>query len=426
MTMTPEEMYAKIKEVNARLLAGEPGNITTNKNGERVETGYDAQAIIDTMNDVLMGHWGYKELSNELKEGKASYYAVSQVEFWLEGIEFRPTAWSLGRNPGDEGDARKSGQTGAMKKAASQHSIGNRAYLGLLEGLVAPPEKTAAERAAEIRAAKEQKEREKKNPTATPLPAKLTKIVASPAPVLHNVPPPVAASVPAPQVQVQVQEEEQEEQPLTAEELKEEQDIDALDTIFKSLTALQKSWLKESIFRANKTMPQDIGQAIEQGHITTLLTHAKQWIGRTSIKQQQDLPKYIEVLGQLAVDRLSMRLFRQAPGLLSYGLTDKLILTLYEALFPVNLALQVDPQLEMLSALYPGCKSALDLIYNPDFTNDAPEMYLTSLIAKAKENPLALSQAFQSKYAKSLHRYQIVLSSQGNDADPSSVASSRV
>lgn len=125
-------MKSKVEAVNKLLLAGEPGNITTDEHAGY--TGYKPQAIIDAMNEVFFGEWGFSEVGSEIMPGDKGGLAVAQVQVWLAGIEFKPTSWGQNRvTRGDVGDARKGAQTDAIKKALSYFSIGNRAYQGLLE-----------------------------------------------------------------------------------------------------------------------------------------------------------------------------------------------------------------------------------------------------------------------------------------------------
>lgn len=130
----------KIKAVNAILKKGEPENISVDPYTKY--TGYSPQYIVDAMNAVMFGEWGFIEISNDLvdknDEGKPQM-AVAQVEVYIkneDGIDavyFRPRAYGQSRvTRGDFGDARKGAQTDAIKKALSYFSIGNRAYHGKL------------------------------------------------------------------------------------------------------------------------------------------------------------------------------------------------------------------------------------------------------------------------------------------------------
>jgi hypothetical protein len=125
----------KVRKVNALLLKGEPNNITVDSYSNY--TGYSPQYIIDAMNAVMFGEWGFEEMSNQLVDkddsGKPGL-AIAQVSVWLSGVEFRPKAYGQSRvTRGDFGDAQKGAQTDAIKKALSYFSIGNRAYHGKLE-----------------------------------------------------------------------------------------------------------------------------------------------------------------------------------------------------------------------------------------------------------------------------------------------------
>ena len=132
--MTQSNEVANLIEiVNSLLFEGEPGNISEDTYNHY--TGYKPQAVIDAMNQGFgIGQWGFKELSSEISGDEKATLAVSQVEVWLAGIDFRPSGWGQARvTKGDLGDARKGAQTDAIKKSLSYFSIGNRAYQGLLK-----------------------------------------------------------------------------------------------------------------------------------------------------------------------------------------------------------------------------------------------------------------------------------------------------
>jgi hypothetical protein len=128
-------MQDKIKKVNEMLKAGEPKNIT--KDVYSGYTGYSPQYVIDTMNQVMLGEWGFEEISNKFidkDENGKPVQAISQIKVWLSGIDFKPVAYGTAKIlRGSYGDAKKSAQTDALKKALSYFSIGNRAYHGLLK-----------------------------------------------------------------------------------------------------------------------------------------------------------------------------------------------------------------------------------------------------------------------------------------------------
>jgi hypothetical protein len=117
--------------VNALLEAGEPGNVSTDEHAGY--TGYKPQSVIDALNEVMWGEWGFEEISNEIIAGEKGGIAVAQVRVQLKGVDFQPTGYGQNRvTRGDIGDARKGAQTDAIKKTLSYFSIGNRAYHGLL------------------------------------------------------------------------------------------------------------------------------------------------------------------------------------------------------------------------------------------------------------------------------------------------------
>lgn len=130
-----EEIKNKVKEVNELLKKGEPGNVSFDSYSGY--SGYAPQHVIDTMNKVLFGEWGFEEVEthtvvNKTEKGE-SQLAVCRVKVWIKGIDFQPTAWGQSRiTKGDVGDGKKGAQTDAIKKALSYFSIGNRAYHGLL------------------------------------------------------------------------------------------------------------------------------------------------------------------------------------------------------------------------------------------------------------------------------------------------------
>jgi Rad52/22 family double-strand break repair protein len=125
-------MNELVRRVNELLQAGEPGNISVDTYSGY--SGYEPQAIVDAMNEVLWGKWGFAEISSELVETDKGPVAVCQVSVSLADNEFHPVGWGQNRvTKGDVGDARKGAQTDAIKKALSYFSIGNRAYHGLLQ-----------------------------------------------------------------------------------------------------------------------------------------------------------------------------------------------------------------------------------------------------------------------------------------------------
>ena len=132
-----EDLKAKVKEVNEVLKAGEPNNVSHDTYSGY--SGYAPQCVIDAMNAKLFGEWGFEEIethtvTSKSKDGNDTQLAVTKVQVYLKGIDFKPTAWGQSRiTKGDVGDGKKGAQTDAIKKALAYFSIGNRAYHGLLE-----------------------------------------------------------------------------------------------------------------------------------------------------------------------------------------------------------------------------------------------------------------------------------------------------
>lgn len=126
-----------INKINKLLEAGEPNNISVDNNAGY--SGYTPQAVMDALNEVLgMEMWGFDEISNKIEEVKSqngmSSIALANVKIWVGTKENYRVAYGQSRvTRGDLGDAMKGAQTDAIKKALSYFSIGNRAYLGLLD-----------------------------------------------------------------------------------------------------------------------------------------------------------------------------------------------------------------------------------------------------------------------------------------------------
>jgi hypothetical protein len=135
MQYSIKNMEENIKTINDLLKKGEPDNIS--KDASTGYVGYKPQSVIDAMNEVLFAKWGFTEISCEtIKDPQgAEYLIVAQCEVWIKDIEFKPRAYGQARiTRKDIGDAKKGAQTDAIKKALSYFSIGNRAYLGELQG----------------------------------------------------------------------------------------------------------------------------------------------------------------------------------------------------------------------------------------------------------------------------------------------------
>lgn len=124
----------KIKAVNEILEKGEKnGNFTADHKGY---TGYKPQYVIDAVNSQFCGEWDMEIIKNETyptinKKGETVKNAFVQIRLTLNGKKID----SVASHPilDDVGDAFKSAQTDAMKKAFAHFSIGNRAYHGLLK-----------------------------------------------------------------------------------------------------------------------------------------------------------------------------------------------------------------------------------------------------------------------------------------------------
>ena len=128
------EFKDKIKQVNDLLKKGEPNNFSSDHKGY---TGYKPQNIIDTINTEFCGGWSMIVIDKHTyqsgrtdKNGKPITEAFVHIRLTLN----EQTVDSMASHPitDDYGDAMKSAQTDAMKKAFAHFSIGNRAYYGLL------------------------------------------------------------------------------------------------------------------------------------------------------------------------------------------------------------------------------------------------------------------------------------------------------
>lgn len=124
----------KIKAVNEILKNGEnDGNFTADHKGY---TGYKPQYVIDAVNSQFCGEWDMEIVKMETypttnKKGETVKNAFVSVRLTLNDRKIDTVA----SHPilDDVGDAFKSAQTDAMKKAFAHFSIGNRAYHGLLK-----------------------------------------------------------------------------------------------------------------------------------------------------------------------------------------------------------------------------------------------------------------------------------------------------
>jgi len=122
-----------IKKINEILKAGEAkGNFSNDHKGY---SGYKPQSVIDAVNTELLGRWNLSVTTKETyptknKKGDDVKNAFVTIRLTI-GDSFID---SMASHPilDDVGDAFKSAQTDAMKKAFAHFSIGNRAYHGLL------------------------------------------------------------------------------------------------------------------------------------------------------------------------------------------------------------------------------------------------------------------------------------------------------
>jgi hypothetical protein len=123
----------KIKEVNTILEKGEKdGNYTSDHKGY---TGYKPQCVIDAVNSQFCGEWSMEIVEKQTyptknKKGEEVKNAFVTVRLTLMNSKIE----TMASHPilDDVGDAFKSAQTDALKKAFAHFSIGRRAYLGLL------------------------------------------------------------------------------------------------------------------------------------------------------------------------------------------------------------------------------------------------------------------------------------------------------
>lgn len=130
----PETFKEKVQAVNEVLLSGEKNeNFTADHKGY---TGYKPQYVIDAVNTQFCGDWSLEIVDKSTyptknKKGEEVKNAFVTVRLKIND----KTIDSLASHPilDDVGDAFKSAQTDAMKKAFAHFSIGNRAYHGLLK-----------------------------------------------------------------------------------------------------------------------------------------------------------------------------------------------------------------------------------------------------------------------------------------------------
>lgn len=123
----------KINKANEILLKGEPKNWSKDHKGY---AGYKPQAVIDAVNEAGID-WSLelletseRDTGKENKNGNKMVDVLTKVRVTIGDRKVDAVA----SHPilDDYGDAMKSAQTDAMKKALAHFSIGNRAYHGLL------------------------------------------------------------------------------------------------------------------------------------------------------------------------------------------------------------------------------------------------------------------------------------------------------
>lgn len=126
------DLWAKICEVNRTLEVSEPGNVQTETHAGREFTGYLPQAVIDAVNENIgPENWAYTVEVISTSTNQKSVQACVKVTLTIMGVSRE--AFGGGISPSSPGDALKGATTDALKKALGAFSIGNRAFLGLLE-----------------------------------------------------------------------------------------------------------------------------------------------------------------------------------------------------------------------------------------------------------------------------------------------------
>lgn len=127
----------KILKANEILLKGEPSNWSKDHKGY---AGYKPQAVIDAVNEAEIT-WSLelletseRDTGKENKNGNKIIDVLTKVRITIDNANVIRSVDAVASHPilDDYGDAMKSAQTDAMKKAFAHFSIGNRAYHGLL------------------------------------------------------------------------------------------------------------------------------------------------------------------------------------------------------------------------------------------------------------------------------------------------------
>lgn len=130
-------MKDKIKKANDILEKGEPNNWSKDHKGY---SGYKPQAVIDAVNeaeidfDLELLETSERDSGRFDKNKNPIKDVLTKIKITIGGRKIDAVA----SHPimDDYGDAMKSAQTDAMKKAFAHFSIGNRAYHGLLKDKV--------------------------------------------------------------------------------------------------------------------------------------------------------------------------------------------------------------------------------------------------------------------------------------------------
>jgi hypothetical protein len=123
----------KINKANDILLKGEPNNWSKDHKGY---AGYKPQAVIDAVNEAGIV-WSLELLETSERNSGREDKNKKEIKEVLTKVRFtigEQKIDAVASHPilDDYGDAMKSAQTDAMKKAMAHFSIGNRAYHGLL------------------------------------------------------------------------------------------------------------------------------------------------------------------------------------------------------------------------------------------------------------------------------------------------------
>lgn len=129
------DLIEKINKVNSILESGEPNNWSKDHKGY---AGYKPQAVIDAVNDAGID-WSLELLETQERDSGKTNKKGAKIVDVLTKIRLKVAdrfVDAVASHPiiDDYGDAMKSAQTDAMKKAFAHFSIGKRAYHGLLQG----------------------------------------------------------------------------------------------------------------------------------------------------------------------------------------------------------------------------------------------------------------------------------------------------